>query len=268
MRMHALFISRLRCLSRRLARALLVVGLILFSCAGASAESYQVPIARGPLVRPRSYILQRSNLTGNFGIPDPGIRDAWYVGSEGEIGSSFGLAFVFELPVLGAGETIDGAAFRFFTSAMPTTPPFNVDLYAIGTNSSGEPLVEFLDSDVPDAGNLRLQDNILTPLDGSNSGVVRTTNQVGGSQLAAYLNGFYTDNPGYAGGSFVHLRLNPDTSDPGLWGRIYLFANGSVSDPQEPVLSFTTVPEPSSYALAAIGVIGLLAFRRRKGVAN
>lgn len=44
----------------------------------------------------------------------------------------------------------------------------------------------------------------------------------------------------------------------------FMLENGETSATDFVVTSLTLIPEPSTYALAAIGVVGLLAFRRRK----
>ncbi|HLL88879.1 MAG TPA: hypothetical protein VK324_06225 [Tepidisphaeraceae bacterium] len=57
---------------------------------------------------------------------------------------------------------------------------------------------EYLASDTADAGNTKLQDNILTP--SIATGTI-TTDTTGSANLLSYLQAFYTANPTYAGGS-------------------------------------------------------------------
>ena len=142
--------------------------------------------------------------------------------------------YVFELP---AGiQQIHTADFGFGLIAQQNGPNFNVDLWGIGFQNSTTPFVEFLENDGPDAGNTKLQDNIMTTA--TSTGFV-TTNAGGDAALANYLQGFYDTNPNYGGGSYVFLRLNQDqmgnlydryrvamASDPGLSPVLTLNATG------------------------------------------
>ncbi|MFM7207186.1 MAG: sulfatase-like hydrolase/transferase [Planctomycetaceae bacterium] len=88
----------------------------------------------------------------------------------------------------------------------------NADLWAIGITSGSTRLAEHLEANTElnladRSDNLKLQDNIIT----MGNHLSRTfSNETAAGLLAGYLRTFYTSHPGYAGGSFLQVRLNPD----------------------------------------------------------
>lgn len=123
--------------------------------------------------------------------------------------------FVFSLPALPPGEGLLSAQLLFTVSGRINAPTFNGDLWGIGFQNNTTPMLKYFEADEGDAGNIKLADNVLTPT--TSAGPV----SVSAPALADYLRGFYLDNPAYAGGTYVFLRLNPD-ADTGTgsigWG--------------------------------------------------
>lgn len=112
---------------------------------------------------------------------------------------------VFPLPVLGAGEQVSVASLTVNVAGRSGSPTFNADLWGIGLPTSTTPLLKYFEANSGDAGNTKLQDNLISP--GFTSGNVTLTNH---AALGAYLQTFYADNSNYAGGAYAFLRLNPD----------------------------------------------------------
>ncbi len=136
----------------------------------------------------------------------------------------------FELPVLADSESIDKAyvAFEIINNPGGSTSAHEIDLWAIGVND-GTPLIEFLEADdellLRNRGdNLKLQDNIIT----EDNHFSRTfSDEAAADALASYLRAFYADHLDYSGGSFLQVRLNPD-SDFGNVNRAWTVANADV----------------------------------------
>ncbi len=155
--------------------------------------------------------------------------DNVYVGARSDTGGS-NLVLSFELPVLSDSERIDKAyiAFEIINNPGGSTSIHEIDLWAIGVND-GTPLVEFLEADEEllsrdRADNLKLQDSIIT----TDSHFARTfSDDTAAVTLASYLMSFYADHPDYTGGSFLQVRLNPD-SDFGNVNRAWTVANADV----------------------------------------
>lgn len=88
----------------------------------------------------------------------------------------------------------------------------NADLWAIGITTGSTRLAEHLEANTEvslanRADNLKLQDNIIK----SGIHLSRTfSDDNAAGLLAGYLRTFYESRPGYAGGSFLQVRLNPD----------------------------------------------------------
>jgi hypothetical protein len=84
---------------------------------------------------------------------------------------------------------------------------FDADLWAIGIQGSTTPIVDYHETE-PQTG-VKLQDRLMDhnlPALPTYSTVTSTL--AGG--LSAYLRDFYADNPAYAGGQYLFLRVNAD----------------------------------------------------------
>ncbi|MEM9118186.1 MAG: PEP-CTERM sorting domain-containing protein [Cyanobacteria bacterium P01_F01_bin.56] len=180
---------------------------------------------------------------------------------------------VFELPDL-LGETLTSASLDFsaFIDASVNAPVnINADIWGVGFTTGFAPILENYDGDDANdgnPGNVRIQDNILTPssLVGVGNRTSISTDATGDANLLAYLNTFYDANPGYTGGSFAHLRLNHD-APASLGNKIERYiVDSNASD--SPTLTLTTstaeaVPEPASIlGLAAMAGIGVVTRRK------
>jgi hypothetical protein len=137
----------------------------------------------------------------------------WQYTTSGDIGANTtgrNVVFVFELPVLEASAHVLSARLSFRLSGITGVPTFNGDLWGIGFQTNGWLLAEYFEAQENDPGNAKLQNHILTPGMAVGTYVASATN----SGLADYLQSFYNNNPTYAGGVYVLLRVNPD-ADPG-----------------------------------------------------
>lgn len=193
-------------------------------------------------------------------------------GVGGDIVLPENVVYFFMLPTLLPGEVIDTADLAVNLVDIARSPNYNADLYGLGwvveppkvqgnwffagtlDTRTGNTLGTHLGTDPVQ----RLQDNIMVSTGAgapSNTpvGIVHT-NAAGDTQLANFLRSLYAK--GAVGGDFVVFRLSPDISNlttTNPRGYTLDFANGNVP----PVLTVTTVPEPSSIALATMAVIGL-----------
>jgi len=151
------------------------------------------------------------------------------------------------------------------------------DLWAIGITNDSSPLAEYLQADdelglADRADNLKLQDNIIV----SGQHLARTfSNDNAAVLLGGYLRTFYEANPGYAGGSFLQVRINPDSALGAAnvgWDISVMEAldetGSSLYTFRQPalVMQLEAVPEPGTSALGVIGIavagIGLACRRR------
>ena len=164
---------------------------------------------------------------------------------------------VFELPDLG-GEAIDTADLTF-DGKRTWESVWNVDLY--GTRSAASASVSVADYGYgPTPGGTLIQDNIMTPADLNNTWFSKSTDATGDAALAAWLADQYT---AVGAGGFVFLRFNSDDVTPQPAGDVntYTVAAANATTEAIPVLTITTVPEPASLSLIALGA--LMIARRR-----
>ncbi|MFM8414945.1 MAG: sulfatase-like hydrolase/transferase [Planctomycetota bacterium] len=142
----------------------------------------------------------------------------------------------------------------------------NADLWAIGITPGSTLLAEHLEANVelnrPDrADNLKLQDNIIK----MGNHLARTfSDDHAALLLGRYLQDFYEANPGYAGGSYLQVRLNPDR-DLGAtsigWDISTMEAPTSEIDSrpytfrQPSLVLYEAVPEPGSSTLVICGAV-------------
>ncbi len=138
------------------------------------------------------------------------------VGSSGDLpaaGCGCSAVLAYELPPLDDPARLERVFVSFHVVRQTgNVSKANADLWAIGITDGGTRLAEQLAADTelarPDrADNLKLQDDILAP--GRHLG--RTfSDDAAATRLAGYLRDFYESNPGYRGGRFLQVRLNPD----------------------------------------------------------
>ena len=219
----------------------------------------------------------------------------------------FANVFFFRMPDLPANHVVTAANFFSIVSPDSATDSaninFNVDLVALGfETTAGSPTLvadfayigQGADDTAAGVGGpgverRLIQDNYLTPADhrGTAHNSLPTddpnrikemnTSAAGQEVLANYINTLYANSAFDPGVSYLILRLNPDYTslnhDGGVHRRFVIASeNNTVRTP--PTLTLETavqaVPEPSSLALAGIGVIGVAITalrRRRKSVA-
>jgi len=178
--------------------------------------------------------------------------------------------YPFLLPTLPVGEVLSTVSLNVaFRGLVGGTPNFNVDLYAVGVNTSndiaqgGGAFWGVGDTPTTPAGSVLIQNDFVIP---STATGTLTTNAGASTNLVTYL------NANYVAGRFLFLRLNFDV-DQGAETNAYRFgANNFGNSSQDfdstsvgsipAVLTLTTIPEPSSLGLLGLG--GLLMLRRSR----
>jgi hypothetical protein len=205
--------------------------------------------------------------------------------------------YFFQLPALGAGESISGASFgvgRLADSATSaTTPTFSADLYALGLVGSvsktaadaqkffylGGAAQGALPADGPAVGGTvaRVKDDFLTPGDFiANGGAAAASPTT--ADLSAYVKNLYANpaaNGFTPGASYLVLRINPDADTvPASGTQRYTLAfqgtaaNGGAGTPENrPTLTLTTevVPEPGGVGVMLVAGAGAVGRRRSRG---
>lgn len=128
-------------------------------------------------------------------------------------GAGRSAVLAYELPPLENPATLERAFVSFnIVRQTGNVSTVNADLWAIGITTGSTRLAEHLEANTEvslanRADNLKLQDNIIT----SGIHLSRTfSDEKAAGLLAGYLRTFYESRPGYAGGSFLQVRLNPD----------------------------------------------------------
>jgi N-acetylglucosamine-6-sulfatase len=116
---------------------------------------------------------------------------------------------IFPVPAPPAGAVLDEAELVVTVTRSGAT--YAADLYALGIVSEKTPILQYHEGPEPDAAT-RLQTGFLTTSIGATAQAVSSASD---SALPTYLRTFYRANPGYSGGAFLFLRLNPD-ADPGV----------------------------------------------------
>jgi hypothetical protein len=172
--------------------------------------------------------------------------------------------FVFQLPVLAAGESIIAADLRL-NAGKSLTPTYNGDLYGLGFRTSATVLnTDYFNGSLDTTDATLLQDNYVNPTVGT--AAARNTDAVGDVALLNYLNAQYA--AGAVGGNFVFLRVSPDfdtfpvNPTGGASIGYPMTAADSATTATVPQLTLTIIPEPT-VAVMLIGGLGLLGGRRR-----
>ncbi len=177
-----------------------------------------------------------------------------------------GAVYVFQLPNLGAfANPFDTASLTFSVGTIDANTTLNGDLYGLGRRAAPEPLAtDYYLGDLDASDATLIQNNILSPTTPANSTVLSSAG--GNTALAAYLNTQYASGAGV--GEYVFLRLSPDDpSGPVATGyNVYTANSVSSTDPEVtdnvPFITYSVVPEPASWILLGLGVLGVMRRRR------
>lgn len=118
---------------------------------------------------------------------------------------------VFALPPLPAGQELKIAQLEM-VAKRNFAKWWEADLWALGIKGNTSPILEYhgMPSDPAPPGLWKLQDAIFNV---SLPDVATTVRSSLASGLSAYLRSFYQSNPGYAGGQYLFLRINPEKLD-------------------------------------------------------
>jgi arylsulfatase A-like enzyme len=187
-----------------------------------------------------------------------------------DLSASYGRSAVlaYELPAIDDPALLEKAFVSFhIIRSVGDVSTLRADLWAIGITNDSTPLAEYLHNDTERtvanrADNLKLQDNIIV----GGQRVARTFSDDDAAVLLAdYLRDFYEAHLDYDGGSFLQVRLNPDSVVPRNtdfgWDistmealnesgtSLYTFRQPAL------VMQITAVPEPGTFVLGAIGLV-------------
>jgi hypothetical protein len=146
---------------------------------------------------------------------------------------------VFELPLLPAGKKLALAQLEI-TARRSFTKWWEADLWALGIKGDTAPILEYHGKPtVPrPAGMVKLQEAIFDVSVPSEAGIIRSSQASG---LSAYLRAFYEANPGYTGGQYLFLRINPEKLDMSSEGneRYEVFASENAGIQSRPKLNLS-----------------------------
>jgi hypothetical protein len=158
------------------------------------------------------------------------------LGSGANAGVGRNVVLVFPLPPLPAGQELKIAQLEI-VAKKNFAKWWEADLWALGIKANTSPILEYhATPNIPAPAGLRkLQDAIF---DVSLPDVATTVRSSLASGLSAYLRSFYQSNPGYAGGQYVFLRINPEKLDMSSEGneRYDVFAAGNSNGEAGPKL--------------------------------
>lgn len=143
---------------------------------------------------------------------------------------------VFALPPLPAGQELKIAQLEM-VAKRNFAKWWEADLWALGIKSDISPILEYhgTPNDPAPPGLRKLQDAIF---DVSLPDVATTVRSSLASGLSAYLRSFYQSNPGYTGGRYLFLRINPEKLDMSNDGneRYDVYASGNSNGQAGPKL--------------------------------
>lgn len=147
-----------------------------------------------------------AGLQNNGTLRGTGDSDIRVGGANGSYDQAF--TMVFQLPTLGAGESLSSATLSFYGDAAGNQSA-NLDLYGIGYQSSSTvPSMPYYDSSYDgDSNATGIQDDIMNP--SSSTGTI-TTDSTGDDNLVDFLNAQYA--AGAEGGDYVLFRLSSDAN--------------------------------------------------------
>ena len=154
-------------------------------------------------------------------------------------GAGRNAVLVFELPALPAGQELRLAQLEL-TARKSFAKWWEADLWAIGIKGDASPILEYhaTPTDPRPQGVRKLQDAIFDVSLPDTPTLVRSSLASG---LSAYLREFYQDNPDYAGGQYLFLRINPEKLDMSSEGNegYNVFAAGNSLGQAGPKLHFS-----------------------------
>ncbi|MFM7242903.1 MAG: sulfatase-like hydrolase/transferase [Planctomycetaceae bacterium] len=157
--------------------------------------------------------LDFTSIEGGIVQDDPDTSRVGSGTNSAGVASGRSAVLAYELPPLADPAQLERAFVSFnIVRQTGNVSTVNADLWAIGITSGSTRLAEHLEANTEvslanRADNLKLQDNIIK-LGIHLSRTFSDENAAG--LLAGYLRNFYESRPGYAGGSFLQVRLNPD----------------------------------------------------------
>ena len=210
-------------------------------------------------------------LQGNFQVGGPSVfltdnGNADRVGTGGTTGQQRTNVPVlgFTLPTIPVGETVSAAAFSFTmdsASALNNSPAFDLVVSLLGVAAIGDIDATFYTDDASSLGAGNFLVGSLTTSDVA-TGSTETFNLTGGA--LTFLAGLY-DGAGNPSQTEIFFRLSPSSPiNPATTGNSRYQLDDSAVGGVARTLTLTTVPEPSSFSLLGLGVLGLLARRRRR----
>jgi hypothetical protein len=143
---------------------------------------------------------------------------------------------VFALPPLPAGKKLKIAQLEL-VAKRNFAKWWEADLWALGIKGDTSPILAYHGTPIDPAppGLWKLQDAIFDVNLPDEATTVRSSLASG---LSAYLRSFYEANPGYAGGQYLFLRINPGKLDMSSEGneRYDVFAAGNTAGQAGPRL--------------------------------
>ncbi len=164
-------------------------------------------------------------LVGNDPVSASNGTNTLGCGANGDVGRN--AVLVFALPPIPAGQELKIAQLEV-VAKRNFAKWWDADLWALGIKGDTAPILEYhgTPSDPAPAGLRKLQDALFDVSLPDTATVVSSSLASG---LSAYLRSFYESNPGYAGGQYLFLRINPEKLDMSDEGneRYDVFAAGN-----------------------------------------